>query len=78
MSKLDFTYASNVEHNIAQRLIIKLIENLTGRRKLLKIYKNYSPTSADPKDFWTDIINLMEIKIINKSKERLEIPKIGP
>ena len=44
----------------------------------MKIYKNYSPTSADPKDFWTDIINLMEIKIINKSKEQLEIPKIGP
>ena len=31
MNKLDFSYASKVEHNIAQRLIIKLIENLTGK-----------------------------------------------
>ena len=31
-----------IEHNIAQRLIIKLIENLTGKRKLEKLYKNYS------------------------------------
>ena len=78
MNKLSFSYASKVEHNIGQRLIIKLIENLTGKRKLEKIYKNYVPDINNPANFWTDILNLMEIKIINKSKNPLIIPKTNP
>ena len=66
MNKLNFTYASKMEHNLAQRLIIKFIENLTGKRKLEKIYKNYASKNNKPVDFWTDIIDLMNIKIINK------------
>ena len=77
MNKLNFTYASKVEHNVAQRLIIKLIENLTGKRKLEKLYRNYVPKNNNPAHFWSDILNLMEIKIVNKSKKRLEIPKEG-
>ena len=61
MNKLDFSYASKIEHNIAQRLIIKLIENLTGKRKLEKLYRSYIPDNNDPSNFWTDILNLMEI-----------------
>lgn len=78
MNKLDFSYASKVEHNIAQRLIIKLIENLTGKRKLMKLYKNYVPSNDDPINFWSDIVNLLELKITNKSTKPLQIPKDGP
>ncbi len=78
MSKIDFSYASKVEHNFAQRLIIKLIENLTGKRKLMKLYKSYVPKDNSPISFWSDIINLMEIKIINKSNIPLVVPKNGP
>ena len=78
MNKLNFTYASKMEHNLAQRLIIKFIESLTGKRKLEKIYKNYALKNNKPADFWTDIIDLMNIKIINKSKKPLNIPKKGP
>ena len=60
MSKIDFSYASKAEHNIAQRLIIKLIENLTGKRKLENIYKNYSLKSSEPINFWNDIIQLLK------------------
>ncbi len=77
MNKLDFSYASKIEHNIAQRLIIKLIENLTGKRKLEKLYRSYIPDNNDPSNFWTDILNLMEIKIVNKSKKPLLIPEKG-
>ena len=78
MDKLNLSYASKVEHNIAQRLIIKLIENLTGKRKLEKIYKNYSLNNNNPTEFWTDIIKLMEIKVNNKSSKALDIPGSGP
>ena len=78
MNKLDFSYASKIEHNIAQRLIIKLIENLTGKRKLEKLYRSYIPDNQDPSNFWADILSLMEIKIVNKSKKPLLIPEKGP
>ena len=77
MNKLDFSYASKVEHNFAQRLVIKLIENLTGKRKLEKIYQNYAQNPIDPNDFWSDILKLMNIKVINKSEEPLNIPQTG-
>ena len=32
MEKIEFTYASRSEHNIAQRLIIQTIEKITGKR----------------------------------------------
>ena len=44
MNKVDISYASKSEHNFAQRIIIKTIEQLTGKRKLQKIYNEYSLT----------------------------------
>ena len=77
LNKVDFSYASKIEHNLAQRLIIKLIENLTGKRKLEKIYKNYALKNNEPLNFWTDILNLLNITIVNKSKYCLHIPIKG-
>ena len=77
MHKIDFTYASKVEHNFAQRLVIKVIENITGKRKLLSLYKNYQLKDRHPKNFWTDVLNLMQIKIVNKSSIPLHIPESG-
>ena len=75
MNKIDFSYASKSEHNFAQRLVIKTIEALTGKKKLEKLYQNYSLNSQNPKTFWTDILKEMEIKIIDKSYNKLVIPK---
>ena len=77
MNKIDFSYASKSEHNLAQRMIIKTIETLTGKRKLENLYKDYSTKLKDPRTFWTDILNQMDIKVINKSVEKLTIPKEG-
>ncbi len=75
MNKVNFSYASKSEHNFAQRLIIKTIESLTGKKKLEKLYQNYSINKQNPKSFWTDILNEMHIKIVNKSCHKLIIPK---
>ena len=77
MNKIDFSYASKSEHNFAQRLIIKTIEKLSGKKKLENLYKNYSSDERSPKKFWTDILKEMEIKIVNKSYNKLSIPKNG-
>jgi hypothetical protein len=75
MNKVNFSYASKSEHNFAQRLIIKTIESLTGKKKLEKLYQNYSINKQNPKSFWTDILNEMHIKIVNKSCHKLIIPQ---
>ncbi len=77
MNKIDFSYASKSEHNFAQRLIIKTIETLTGKKKLEKLYKKYSLNSHNPKTFWTDILNEMKIKVVNRSSNNLSIPENG-
>ncbi len=78
MKKVSFSYASKLEHNFAQRLIIKTIENLTGKKKLEKIYENFSKKNHDPTFFWSGILESMDIKIINKSKKFSSIPAEGP
>ena len=77
MNKIDFSYASKLEHNFAQRLIIKTIERVTGKKKLEKLYKQYANEVNDPHSFWTDIINILGIQIINKSSNKLSIPEKG-
>ena len=77
MEKIEFTYASKSEHNIAQRLIIQTIEKITGKKKLEDLYREYKNSPNNPINFWQDIIGLMKINIINKSKNPLNIPKEG-
>ena len=78
MNKIDITYASNSEHNFAQRLVIKTIERVTGKRKLENIYKSYSDNNTDPKLFWSSVLDIMNITITDKSENSLSIPKSGP
>ena len=78
MNEIKITYASNAEHNFAQRLIIKTIERATGRKKLEKVYKEYSEKIDDPRFFWSTVLEIMNITIANKSKNKLKIPPSGP
>lgn len=77
MNKIDFSYASKIEHNFAQRLIIKSIERITGKKKLEKLYQQYSEKENDPVKFWSDILGIMNISIKNKSKNKLLLPSSG-
>ncbi len=77
MSKINLSYASETEHNFAQRLIIKAIERATGKRKLEKLYDQYSNKNNDPKTFWTDILEIMNIRVTNKSDNKIQIPRKG-
>ncbi len=74
MTKLDLSYASKIEHNFAQRLVIKTIERITGKKKLEKLYKNFSQEGINPHDFWSDILKVLEIRVVNKSINKLHIP----
>ncbi|MDC3163450.1 lysophospholipid acyltransferase family protein [Pelagibacteraceae bacterium] len=77
MNKIDFSYASKSEHNFAQRLVIKTIETLTGKKKLENLYNNYSLNPKEPQAFWSDILDEMKIKVENKSSNKMVIPRDG-
>ena len=77
MNKISLSYASNLEHNFAQRLIIKTIERVTGKKQLEKLYSQYTQEQNNPKDFWTDILRIMNIRFINKSNNKILIPTSG-
>ena len=77
MNKINFSYASKVEHNFAQRLVIKTIEQLTGKRKLENLYKNFSESKLDPEFFWSGILEAMKIKLNIKNNNANEIPTRG-
>ena len=77
MNKINFSYASDTEHSFAQRLLIKTIERVTGKKKLEKLYNQYSQKNSNPQKFWSDILNVMNIKIKNKSNNEIVIPKNG-
>ena len=78
MNKINFSYASDIEHSFAQRLIIKTIERVTGKKKLEKLYSQYSKNNNNPRAFWSDILNVMNIRFKNKSKNKIHIPKNDP
>ncbi len=75
MNKLNFSYASKVEHNFAQRLIIKTIEHVTGKKKLEKLYNEYALKNKKPEKFWSDILKVMNIRFKNKSNNKIVIPE---
>ena len=78
MNKVNFSYASDIEHSFAQRLIIKTIERVTGKKKLENLYNQYSKDNNNPQAFWSDILNVMNIRFKNKSKNKIIIPENGP
>ena len=78
MNKINFSYASYIEHSFAQRLIIKTIERVTGKKKLENLYNQYSKDNNNPQAFWSDILNVMNIRFKNRSNNEIVIPKNGP
>ena len=74
MNKVNISYASKTEHNFAQRILIKTIEQITGKRKLQKIYNEFSKKNLSPRHFWTGILKSMNINIIDNSEQGIKIP----
>ncbi len=76
--KINLSYASKLEHNIAQRFVIRAIELISGKKKLESIYEKYRSEDHKPIEFWSEILRVMGVKFINKSKFSISIPQNGP
>ena len=71
-----FTFASS-EVNFLSQQFIKLIELLTGKIKLKKLYDQYLLENNPPEQFWNDAIRKLKLDLKTTYKEGSYIPKKG-
>jgi putative hemolysin len=75
-SKIAFTFAS-AEVNIISRQFIKIIEHLTGKIKLKKLYDQYLLEDNPPENFWNDAVKKLKFNLQTNFQEGNFIPKSG-
>ncbi len=75
-SPIAFTFASS-EVNIISRQFIKIIELLTGKIRLKKLYDQYLLENNSPEHFWNDAIKKLKFNLITHFKDGSFIPNKG-
>jgi putative hemolysin len=76
MSTVKFSY-STTEQPLAQRLVIQLIEKLSGQRRLKRLYERYRSCGSH-EDFLSAAIRLLELDVQYDRAALDHVPKTGP
>ena len=69
-TKIAFTFAS-AEVNFLSQQFIKIIELLTGKIKLKKLYDQYLLENNSPENFWHDAVRKLKFDLKTYFKEGL-------
>ena len=75
-SKIAFTFAS-AEVNLLSQQFIKIIELLTGKIKLKKLYDQYLMENNPPENFWNDAVKKLKFNLKTNYEEGSFIPRSG-
>jgi len=75
-SKIAFTFATS-EVNIFSQQFIKIIEILTGKLRLKKLYDEYVLEDNPPQDFWIDAVKKLNFKLKTNFENGSFIPVKG-
>ena len=75
-SKIAFTFAST-EVNFLSQQFIKIIELLTGKIKLKKLYAQYLLENNPPENFWNDAVKKLKFNLQTNYREGSVIPRSG-
>tara|TARA_B100000676_G_C17904219_1_gene746328 strand:- start:13 stop:846 length:834 start_codon:yes stop_codon:yes gene_type:complete len=75
-NNIAFTFAS-AEVNIFGQLFIMIIELLTGKLKLKKLYDEYLIEKRPPQYFWDDAVSKLDFKLQTNFQEGSYIPTKG-
>ena len=75
-NKIAFTFAST-EVNIISQQFIKIIELLTGKIKLKKLYDEYISENNPPESFWNDAVKKLKFNLQTNLLNDNLIPKTG-
>jgi len=73
----DLTYASSFT-SLYKRIIIRSIENLTGRIKLLRLIRTWELDKDRHPDFWRSVLDKLQIRLTTPQEQLDAIPKTGP
>jgi putative hemolysin len=76
-SRPSFTYASD-EVGPFSRLVIRLIETLTGQPKIRRLYERYTLRGRPPELFWADAVEALRLTIRSNKAPAECIPRTGP
>ena len=75
-NKIAFTFATS-EVNILSQQFIKIIELLTGKLKLKKLYDQYVLENNPPEHFWNDAVKKLNFKLQTNFQNGSFIPAKG-
>ncbi len=75
-SNIAFTFATS-EVSVLSQQFIKIIELLTGKVKLKKLYDQYVLEDNPPENFWIDAVKKLNFKLQTNYKDGSFIPKKG-
>ena len=75
-NNIAFTFATAEVSRLGQ-LFIMIIELLTGKLKLKKLYDQYLEEQNPPENFWHDAVNKLELKLNPNFHKDSFIPKKG-
>jgi putative hemolysin len=73
----EFSYASPEDPRF-KRLVIQLIERITGQPKLKRMYLEHQNNPKPGESFWDAAINKLRLKIDLNEQDLSEIPRTGP
>ena len=75
-NNIAFTFATAEVNRIGQ-LFIMIIELLTGKLKLKKLYDEYLSENRPPQLFWDDAVTKLNLKLITNFEKNSYIPSKG-
>lgn len=71
------TYSREVTSK-PKRVLVRSLENLTGRIKLVKIASNYQDDISDNRDFWEVAFNRLKLNLVVSGEGMAGLPSQGP
>ncbi len=73
----DFTYASP-DDGLLKKAVIRSIENMTGRRRLYRLYRDYPQRVPATYSFWRAAIHQLQLKLRYDAAALQAVPATGP
>ena len=73
----DFSYAS-ADDGLLKKAVIRSIENLTGRRRLYRLYRDYRKRVPASYSFWKAAIHQLQLKLRYDAAALRAVPATGP
>ncbi len=75
-NNIAFTFATSEVNKLGQNFI-KIIEILTGKLTLKKLYDQYLTENNPPENFWHDALKKLKLNLILHYHNKIGIPKTG-